>query len=214
MKVYVRVLIWVGCTAVLIVLLYFPVPFMSVPLQPEIPRWEKAAIVVLSPEQSSPPAVEERPKDGAGEVFDKLEQPNHVEEQSTFDEQVLEEELPVSALVTTKAENETVKDLQTLEGYYQVVDAVNPPIFDVAVLQKRLIYPPLARRQAKEGVVVVRLFISSSGLIDRVLVEDDPGYGFASATVIAFEGLHIIPATLNGKPIPVTMLYPIRFTLK
>jgi protein TonB len=100
------------------------------------------------------------------------------------------------------------------DGYYYTIDMVtNHPQFDLSLLASRIVYPPLARRQGEEGTVLLRLFIDEKGVIDRIVVEEDPGFGFAEAAIKAFATLRVNPAILGTSPVPVTILYPIRFSL-
>ncbi|HKM08745.1 MAG TPA: energy transducer TonB [Sphaerochaeta sp.] len=101
-----------------------------------------------------------------------------------------------------------------VDGYYETTSVDQGPVFDRAILASRIKYPSLAKRQGIEGLVILRVFISSSGKIERIEVEEDPGYGLAQAAVKAFTGLQGKPAILEGKAVPVTLRYPVRFTLK
>ncbi len=101
-----------------------------------------------------------------------------------------------------------------VNGYYETASVDQGPSFDRTTLASRIKYPSLAKRQGIEGLVVLRLFISSSGKVERIEVEEDPGYGLAEAAVRAFAGLQGEPAVLGGMDVPVTLRYPVRFTLK
>jgi protein TonB len=101
-----------------------------------------------------------------------------------------------------------------VDGYYELDSVDSGPQFDRGVLAIRIKYPAVAKRQGKEGLVLLRLHISSAGVIESISVIEDPGYGFSDAAVAAFSGLTCKPAFLVGKAVPVTLLYPVRFTLK
>ncbi len=103
---------------------------------------------------------------------------------------------------------------EPIGGYYPLESTTVGPTFDSTLLAKRIIYPSLAKRQGKEGVVVLRLFISSSGDVEDIWIVDDPGYGFGEAAQAAFQGMQVAPASIEGKPIAVTLLFPVRFTLR
>ncbi len=101
-----------------------------------------------------------------------------------------------------------------IDGYY-VLDALpSSPLIDRTLLASRIRYPALAKRQGKEGLVMLRLFISPTGLVEKVVVEEDPGYALAQAAVEAFLGFQGSPAVIDGKAVPVTLRYPVRFTLR
>lgn len=76
------------------------------------------------------------------------------------------------------------------------------------------VYPSLARRRGKEGVVVVKLSISETGHLTHVELLKDPGYGFAEAAVEAVRSSSFSPAHYNGKPVAIQATLPIRFTLR
>ena len=100
------------------------------------------------------------------------------------------------------------------DGYYYTIDMVTTrPQFDLSLLASSIVYPTLARRQGKEGTVLLRLFIDEEGTIEQIIVEEDPGYGFADAAIAAFTNFRVAPAMHDEVPVPVTLLYPIRFSL-
>lgn len=127
---------------------------------------------------------------------------------------VLEED--TNPVVATEAASAVAEEAlpSLIDGYYQAEVVTLAPDFDRNVLGSRIKYPPLAKRQGKEGIVILRLFISDTGLVDRIIVEEDPGYGLADAAVAAFTNLQGKPAMLEGKAVPVTLKYPVRFTLR
>lgn len=88
------------------------------------------------------------------------------------------------------------------------------PVVPAGELLQRIQYPDKARRLAIQGTVNLELFIDREGLIRRVEVLKDPGYGFAEAALKALEGLVCRPAELAGTPVAVRFRYPVRFTLK
>jgi protein TonB len=117
--------------------------------------------------------------------------------------------LPEPAMVLDHAE-----PLPSLiEGYYPIESVTEAPVFDRKQLALRIVYPPLAKRQGKEGLVMLRLFLSDTGFVERILIEEDPGYGLAQAAVSAFTGFQAQPAMKNGTAVPVTLRYPVRFSL-
>lgn len=75
-------------------------------------------------------------------------------------------------------------------------------------------YPVLARRLGREGKVVLRLTIDEYGTLKGVEVLEDPGYGFSAAAAEAARKSRFAPARVNGRPIAVKALLPVRFVLK
>ena len=101
-----------------------------------------------------------------------------------------------------------------VDGHYEMDSVDQGPSFDRVALASRIRYPDLAKHQGIEGLVVLRLYISPSGKVERIVVEEDPGYGLAQAAVQAFTGLQGKPAVLGGKAVGVTLRYPVRFSLE
>jgi protein TonB len=89
-----------------------------------------------------------------------------------------------------------------------------PPGIPQDRIRANIVYPPLANRQRIEGVVYLELFIDREGVIRKIDVLRDPGYGLAEAAVAAFRGITCTPAEANGEPVAVRFRYPIRFQLR
>jgi len=87
------------------------------------------------------------------------------------------------------------------------------PDIPTQTILSRIEYPPMAMKQGIEGVVYLELFIDESGLIRKISVLKDPGYGFAEAAIAAIVGLRCKPASANGTPVAVRFRYPIRFAI-
>jgi protein TonB len=91
------------------------------------------------------------------------------------------------------------------------------PEFDRRELQRRTVYPPIARRSEIEGSVVLELFIDREGYVRNIAVlrETPEGRGFAEAAVKAFQGMKATrPAQANGEDVAVRYRWPVRFTLR
>ncbi len=103
--------------------------------------------------------------------------------------------------------------LQEIEYVPQHKISVIPEIPTKQILEN-MVYPALALKQGVEGIVYLELFIDHEGIIRKVEVLKDPGYGFAEAALAALEGIVCVPAKANGKTVAVRFRYPVRFTLK
>lgn len=89
-----------------------------------------------------------------------------------------------------------------------------PPGIPADTIRSRIQYPPLANRQGIEGVVYLELFVDADGVIQKIEVLRDPGYGLADAAIAAFDGITVTPAEANGVPVAVRYRYPVRFALR
>ena len=153
----------------------------------------------------------------AEELVQEIQTPK---EQEPLEENPTKEPLPSPAAVSPEPPVEPAMVLDQeepqpslIESYYPIESVTEAPVFDRKQLALRIVYPPLAKRQGKEGLVMLRLFLSDTGLVERILIEEDPGYGLAQAAVSAFTGFQAKPAIREGNAVPVTLRYPVRFSL-
>lgn len=134
-------------------------------------------------------------------------------------QETVQVEASETVLVTEDEIIETAKEVppnslpQQIEYVPQHKISVIPEIPTKQILEN-IVYPALALRQGIEGIVYLELFIDQDGIIRKVEVLKDPGYGFAEAAVAALEGVVCVPAKANGKTVEVRFRYPVRFTLK
>jgi len=87
------------------------------------------------------------------------------------------------------------------------------PVIPDGEVRDRIDYPPLAARQGIEAVVYLELYIDEQGLVRRVNVLKDPGYGFAEAAVRAISGVMCTPAKAGGHSVAVRYRFAVRFSL-
>jgi TonB family protein len=76
------------------------------------------------------------------------------------------------------------------------------------------LYPPEARKHARQGEAVVTCEIGMSTRLENCVVtsEDPPGFGFGEALMKATAFYRIEPPAVNGKPVPhVKIKIPMRF---
>jgi len=76
------------------------------------------------------------------------------------------------------------------------------------------VYPLMARKLGKEGVVVLRLTIDHRGNLLHVEVTEKAGYGFTEAAIEAVKRSMFLPAKRDGQPIISQALLPIKFILR
>jgi protein TonB len=74
-------------------------------------------------------------------------------------------------------------------------------------------YPQHAKRLGKEGVVLLRLTIDSTGKLQAVEVVQSAGQLFDEEAVQALKASTFLPASANGHPVPSLALIRIRFSL-
>lgn len=76
-------------------------------------------------------------------------------------------------------------------------------------------YPELARRAGKEGLVILRILITKTGEVGKVIVVSAPAkLGFEDSAVEAVRRWKFKPPTVGGTPVDVWSTLPIRFKLE
>ncbi len=194
----------------------------NIPSIPERPKTTTVKTEVVNPPATTPlPTVEEglpSSDNGIPSMVDEVDpesapQPTtEVETTPTSLDEAVSSESSVASIAASAFSPDPLSSL--VDGYYEATSIDQGPVFDRSDLASRIKYPSLAKRQGVEGLVLLRLFISVSGKVERIEVEEDPGYGLAQAAVKAFSGLQGEPALLGGKAVPATLRYPVRFTLR
>jgi TonB family protein len=114
-----------------------------------------------------------------------------------------------NAVKSDTAENKTgsVGNQSVLETKFGTTGA---PIFVRQVLP---VYPPLARRLGKEGLVVLRLLIDKYGRLRDIEVMESAGFGFLEAALAGVRQSTYAPAHRNGQAVDAGAVLPIRFRL-
>lgn len=75
------------------------------------------------------------------------------------------------------------------------------------------VYPPLARRMGREGLVVLKLLIDRHGKLQSIEVVESSGHGFLDAAIKAVRQSTYAPARRNGQAVSAKAVLPIRFRL-
>lgn len=75
------------------------------------------------------------------------------------------------------------------------------------------VYPPLARRMGREGLVVLKLLIDRHGKLQDIEVVESAGHGFLDAAIRAVRQSTYAPARRNGQAVSAKAVLPIRFRL-
>lgn len=93
--------------------------------------------------------------------------------------------------------------------------AVTQPIFDADYLNNPVPnYPPLARRMREEGVVLVRVLVSSEGLPDQIELKRSSGSArLDEAALTTVKKWRFMPARRGGQTVAAWVVVPIAFSL-
>ncbi len=88
------------------------------------------------------------------------------------------------------------------------------PRYEMADLQRNLVYPEDARRNNIEGLVLVRALVSASGTVKSVQIDMCDHPSLCDAARNAVLPLKMQPAMQEGKPVAVWIQIPIMFRLQ
>ncbi|MHB8830187.1 MAG: energy transducer TonB [Syntrophales bacterium] len=76
------------------------------------------------------------------------------------------------------------------------------------------VYPSFARRQGKEGRVVLTLLIDQTGKVKKIVITEPAGYGLTEAAIEAVRKSTFAPASVNGRKVVSRAVLPVRFKLE
>ena len=217
MKIRFTLLLGMGITGLLTALLFLPIPITTGKSEP-MHQSKAATISLVDRIAVEQPTKETLPKNEAipaEEILNPLSIP-----EETSNKEIRAEQADINESTIRQVEEQAATVVADeakpvlIDGYYTAESVTTAPVFDRALLASRIVYPPLAKRQRKEGLVILRLFLAPNGMVERIVVEEDPGYGLADAAIAAFTSFKASPALYKDEAVAVTLRYPIRFTLQ
>jgi protein TonB len=106
--------------------------------------------------------------------------------------------------------NETIDPAKYLEE----VEVVPELIGGIKELAKHIAYPEEAAKAGIQGTVFVKAYVGKTGMIDDVAVEKSPNDLLSQAALDAVRQVRFKPGTVNGEPVKVMVMIPVKFALK
>jgi protein TonB len=161
--------------------------------------------IIITQQESTPPPP---PKPTipievpADEVLEDIE----------FEETELDLEKVVDAPPPPFVENiEDNEDSQPT--FFIAVEEMPEPIGGVFGIQKRIVYPDIAKRAGVQGRVYIKAFVDENGDVKKTEVLRGIGAGCDEAAVEAVKNTKFKPGKQRGKPVKVQVSIPIKFVL-
>ncbi len=99
-------------------------------------------------------------------------------------------------------------------GIDQFVPVEKEPYIDLAELQKKIIYPEIARRAGIEGKVLIRVLIEKNGKPKKYRIEYSDNETLNDAAIKAVMASTFTPAIQNGRPVTCWVTLPVVFRLR
>jgi periplasmic protein TonB len=97
---------------------------------------------------------------------------------------------------------------------YGFISVEKEPYIDLEDLQKRVVYPEIARRAGIEGKVNIRVLVSKTGKPKKSIIESSDADLLNNAATQAVMSAIFTPAVLGGQPIDCWVSIPINFRMK
>ncbi|HMN25289.1 MAG: energy transducer TonB [Ignavibacteriaceae bacterium] len=98
--------------------------------------------------------------------------------------------------------------------YFVAVEEMPEPIGGIAEIQKKIIYPEIAKRAGVEGKVYVLAFVNELGIVTDAKIIKGIGAGCDEAALDAVRKTKFKPGKQRGKPVRVQVSIPIVFKLQ
>ena len=124
--------------------------------------------------------------------------------------------LPFTIILITVAnvsgqEKDTSKELNDV--YLKMTDEMAKPVGGLSAIQKKIIYPEIAKRAGIEGKVYIQAFIDEKGDVVKTKILKGIGSGCDEAAMEAVGKTKFTPGKLRGKLVKVQEVVPIVFKL-
>ncbi len=97
--------------------------------------------------------------------------------------------------------------------FFMAVEEMPAPIGGIAAIQKRIIYPEIAKRAGVQGRVYIKAFVDETGTVKKAEVIKGIGAGCDEAAIAAVMKTKFKPGKQRGKPVRVQVSIPILFKL-
>lgn len=108
---------------------------------------------------------------------------------------------------------EVATSLPNNTKYYVGVQQMPEPIGGISAIQKKVVYPEIAKRAGIEGRVYILAYINEKGTVDRTRVLKGIGAGCDEAAMKAVQETKFIPGKQRGKPVKTQVTVPVFFRL-
>jgi protein TonB len=97
---------------------------------------------------------------------------------------------------------------------YEFMPVDKEPYIDLAELQKRIVYPEIARRAGVEGSVTIRVLVDKKGSPKKYIIEATDSDLLNKAAVDAVMSSRFTPAIQGNQPLDCWISIPINFRMK
>jgi len=100
------------------------------------------------------------------------------------------------------------------EDFICNLDKCPEPLDGIKGIEKKLVYPKLAKEKGIEGFVLITAKINKKGIVENVDVIKKLGLGFDEAAIKAVKNTIFIPGQQNGENVDAEVTFKLSFKLK
>ncbi len=106
------------------------------------------------------------------------------------------------------------EDDEVAPTFFVAVEDMPEPIGGIAAIQKKIVYPEIAKRAGVQGRVYVKAFVDEQGNVQDVELIKGIGAGCDEEAMRAVQATKFKPGKQRGKPVKVQVSIPILFKLQ
>ncbi len=106
------------------------------------------------------------------------------------------------------------KEEEVEPTFFVAVEEMPEPIGGIAAIQKRIVYPEIAKRAGVQGRVYVKAFVNENGSVEKVMLVKGIGAGCDEEALRAVKATKFKPGRQRGKPVKVQVMIPVLFKLQ
>lgn len=129
------------------------------------------------------------------------------------DIEISETELDVDAEVAAPPPPVEEEEEEVEPVFFVAVEQQPEPIGGLEGIQKRIVYPEIAKRAGVQGRVFVKAYVDENGNVVKVELLKGIGAGCDEAAMEAVKNTKFSPGRQRGKPVKVQVSIPIVFKL-
>jgi len=109
---------------------------------------------------------------------------------------------------------EEKKEEETEPVFFVAVEEMPEPIGGIEAIQKRIVYPEIAKRAGIEGRVFIKAYVDENGNVWKTEIIKGIGAGCDEAAEAAVKATKFKPGKQRGRPVKVQISIPILFKLQ
>lgn len=98
--------------------------------------------------------------------------------------------------------------------FFVAVEQMPEPIGGIGAIQRKIVYPEIAKRAGVQGRVYVKAYVDETGKVTKVELIRGIGAGCDEAAMEAVNSVMFSPGKQRGKPVKVQVTVPVLFKLQ